>query len=527
MLKVVSVVDKTGTALDRLAKGVAPYNSNLDYIVCDIHPKRPDPEQLAKFELHARTADIIDYQYFRTALALQERYPWLKEKKQVLTHNNAYSWEEQNWDGFDKVVGNNRHIYKSLEKIMHNPAERLSHIPLATEANFWKFNFDWKPTKRVLMVANRIESKKGILEVAIACGDLGLTFVLVGAVSDREYFHSILQTGNVEFHEQISDEQLRDLYYSSAVHVCNSVDNFESGTLPILEAMQCGTPVLSRSVGHVPDFATDENIQILDCENTNVIEITRKLENMVNDSKSLEAQRQAGWKTAKDFNMERRSYAYQRLYRSVLPGESVSIIVPVFDKPETIRACLNAIAGQDYENIEVIVVDDNGMDNDMIVAEFAQTVSFPVRYIQTAAEYPDSEYGLARARNMGIIEATGDVLIFCDQRQIMASDAVSQFVKKLTPKSWLFGEKGGGKKNFVENFSCVSRTDIIEAGMFNERITAYGGMSQEIRNRTRQQGSQHIYVPEAKATPMGKSSNKNRKKEEIMKMKNLLWKIGL
>jgi glycosyltransferase involved in cell wall biosynthesis len=526
MLRVVSVSDKVGTAIDRLCKGVAPYHENLDYIVCDVHPKRPDPEQLSKFEQAAASADIIDFQYFRTALSLLERYPWLKEKKLILTHNNGYSWKDGNWDEFDHVVANNHDMKKGLEKLIHNPAKRLSYIPLATDPTFWKFNFDWEPSRRVIMVANRIEAKKGILEVAIACGDLGLTLVLVGSISDREYFHSILQCGHVEFHEQITDEELRDLYYGSVVHVCNSVDNFESGTLPILEAMQCGVPVLTRNIGHVPDLNNGENLVLLDGQD--VMEVTAKLEEMLGDKKKLFDQREKAWKTAKDYNMERRAYSYQRLYRSMFPGEPVSIIVPIYDKPETIRACLNAIADQDYPNIEVIAVDDSDTmklseQNEDLVNAFAKTVSFPVRYLLNF----NHDYGLARARNKGIIEATGDILVFCDQRQIMAPNAVSEFVKNLTPKAWLYGDKGSQKQNFIENFSCVGRTDIIEAGMFNERITAYGGMSQEIRNRTRQQGFKHIYIESAKAQAMGKSSNKNRKKQEILAMKNLLWKLGL
>lgn len=526
MLKVLSVVDKEGTAIDRLAQAMKPYMTNLDYSVLAVHPKRPDPDQLLAFGVEAARADIISFDYFRTAVMLLEKYPWLKDKKKILNHYNPYSITESNWDEFDLVTAPNETIRQSLKTMMHNPADRLKHIPLATEPNFWKFNSEWEPNKRVIMVANRIESKKGILQVAIACGDLGLTFVLVGAVSDREYFHSILQTGNVEFHEQISDEELRDLYYGATVHVCNSVDNFESGTMPILEAMQCGTPVLTRNVGHVPDLDNGENLVILPGEQSDVQGIMGALETMLNDKKALESQRQAAWKTAKDFNTERRAYSFQRLYRKLLPGEPVSIIVPVYEKPEVIRACLNAIANQDYPNIEVIVCND-GEDsegyNAQIVEKFAQTVSFPVRYIHTAK----NDYGLARARNMGIIEATGDIIVFCDQRQIMEPTAVSEFVKRLTPKTWLYGEKGGGKKNFVENFSCVSRTDIVEAGMFNERVTLYGGMSQEIRGRTRQQGFQHVYVPEARSNPLGKSSNKYKKKEEILAMKNLLWKLGL
>jgi len=521
MLKVVAVVDKTGTALDRLAKGVAPYHDNLDYVVCDVHPKRPDPEQIQRFEEAARTADIIDFQYFRTAQMLVDKYDWLKEKTLILTHNNPYSIYEQDWHDFDRLVANNKTMLTDLKR---HTGREIDYISLATEPNFWEYNLDWQPNKRVLMVANRIEAKKGIIEVAIACGDLGLTFVLVGAVSDPMYFHSILQTGTVEFHEQISDEELRKLYHTSSVLVCNSVDDFESGTLPVLEAMQCGTPVLTRNVGHIPDLNDGKNMKILPSEPNNIESISTMLTDMLNDKKELEELRGNAWNTAKGFNMQRRAYEYQRLYRSTIEGESVSVIVPIFDKPDTIRACLNAISNQTHKNIEIIVCDETvDAENKTLVAEISKMINLPVKYIHSGQD----DYGLARARNMGIIAATGDVLVFCDQRMIMEEDAVQVFLSNLIAKAWLFGKKGVDKDAFVENFSCVARTELIEAGMFNERITQYGGMSQEIRARTRAQGFSHRYIPEAKCNPMGKSSKRNRKRKEIIAMKDLLWKVGL
>jgi glycosyltransferase involved in cell wall biosynthesis len=265
MLKVVCVVDKEKTALDRLAQGVKPYHDNIDYTVVAVHPKRPDPEQLEAFERAAIDADVIDWQYFRTAELLRKHYPWLESKKQILTHNNPYSVEEQDWAGYDLLVGNNQYIYKRLGEISTAP---LEHIPITVDTDFWTFNPDWSPTDpkknndpgSIIMVANRIEGKKGVLPVAIAAAELGLKFILVGAISDQEYFFSIQQTGNVEFHEQVTDEELRDLYYRSTIHVCNSVDNFESGTMPVLEAMLCGTPVLSRLVGHVPELSNGSNM---------------------------------------------------------------------------------------------------------------------------------------------------------------------------------------------------------------------------------------------------------------------------
>ncbi len=524
MLKVVCVVDKELTALDRLAQGVKKYHDNIDYVVLAVHPKRPDPEQLAMFEAHAMAADIIDWQYFRTAELLREKYDWLKDKKQILTHNNPYSIEEKDWNSYDIVVANNQYIYKRLGDITTAP---LEYVPITVDTDFWRFNPEPLPEKQaVIMVANRIEGKKGILPVAVAAADAGLKFILVGAISDRDYFYSIMQTGEIEFHEQISDKTLRDLYYKSTIHVCNSVDNFESGTMPILEAMLCGVPVLTRRVGHVPEIYNGENMVIHEGDNEDVGALTEHLTNMAFDKKLLDDLRNNGWNSAKVRSFERRAYQYQKLYRQVLNDTAVpvTVIVPVYDKPEVIRKCLNAIANQTYKNIEVVVADDNPKGNKIVVEEFAKYVNFPVRYILTANVQDD--YGLARARNEAVIEATGDILVFCDQRIIMEADAVEQFVGRMKPKHWLYGTKGG-RKEFVENFSAVYRKDLVVAGMFNERISFYGGQSQEVRNRIRNQGMQTEFVASAKAVATGKSSNKNSKKSDIIRMKNRLFKLEL
>lgn len=536
MLKVVCVVDKVGTALDRLAKGVAKYHDNLDYIVVDVHPKRPSPEQLEAFVKAAQDADIMDWQYFKTAEMLRGKYEWLKDKKHILTHNNPYSIEDSDWNAYDLNTGNNQYIYKRLGEITQTPVE---YVPLTVDTDFWIFNTDsyfnnnwdnWEANNRVIMVANRIEGKKGILPVAIACGELNLRLVLVGAISDRDYYEAILQTGVVEFHEQVSDEELRELYYSSTLHVCNSGDNFESGTLPLLEAMLCGVPVMTRKIGHVPELYNGENMALYEGDNEDVPALVARMEEVLADKKALRDMRERAWQTAKSRSHERRAYLYQKLYRQVLHGteKPVSVVVPVYDKPEVIRECLNAVAGQTYKNIELVVCDDFpvGLDpykgNQQVVREFARTVCFPVLYTNKG----DGEYGLARARNIGTIEATGDIIVYCDQRMIMEPDAIEEFVRHIKPKYWLYGNKGA-KKEFVENFSCVYREDVIHAGMFCERMDAYGGMSQEIRSRIRAQGIQIEYVESAKANPRGKSSNRNRKRQEIIKMKNRLFKMGL
>lgn len=540
MLKVVAVVDKVGSAIDRLAKSVSKYHDNIDYVVVDVHPKRPSVDQINVFESAARDADIIDFAYYKTAEMLLSRYEWLSHKKKLLQIHNPYCVTESNWNNYDVVVASNKKIYSDLEEIT---ASALELIPLTIDTDFWTYNTNWTPNNNVIMVAARIESKKGILEVARACQDLNLNFHLVGSISKPDYFMEIMQVRGVTFHEKITDEELRDLYYKSTIHVCNSVDNFESGTMPIIEAAMCGVPILTRSVGHVPDLYNGNNMVINESQPNDVESIKNHLKEMVMDKKRLSEMRDEAWNSFKGRSDERRAYQFQKLYRQLMEGDTipVSVVIPIYDKPDVVRKCLDAIARQTYHNVEVIVVDDNPLgvlegdnSNKSLVDDFGRFVSFPVRYINTAQVVADrlhpngySDYGLARARNIGTIEATGDLMVYCDTRQIMAEDCIEQFVKYAKPRYWIFGNKGGNKRSFVENLSCIYREDIINAGMFSERGIYYGYQSQELRYRARNQGINTEYVESARAVPAGKSSNRNQKRSDIIKSKNTLYKMGL
>jgi len=528
-MKVVSISDKTGTAIDRLCKVVEPYHKNINYVVLDCHPKRPDAEQLARIEQECRTADVIDYQYFRTAQMLRSKYDWLKSIPSVLTHNNPYSIKESDWNSYQAVIGNNKSIVKDLQEITQT---RVEHIPIVVDPYFWQFNEDYKFNKSVIMVANRIESKKGILPVAKACQELGIKMYLVGAISQPDYWREVMDTGVVEFAQEISDEDLRKLYYTAGVHVCNSIDNFESGTMPILESIYCGVPVITRKIGHVPDFA-DSSIVINDHDSEDVEHLVKLIRETLYDPKEdkkesnyktvetkLNQMRENAWYSIKHMNPERRAYMYQKIWRELLPDEPVSVIVPIAGNEETTRENLNAIANQLHKNLEIIVVDDGEVDQEANVMEFANTVSIPVRYIRLGGK----GYNLAKARNLGAIEATSEILVFVDQRMIIRNNCITEFVKELQLNTWLYGDKGA-KKDFIENLSCIHRSDFIKFGMFNERINMYGGLSQETRWRARQQGMTLTCCENAKATPKGKSSNKRLKKYQIMQMKNLCFKL--
>jgi len=106
----------------------------------------------------------------------------------------------------------------------------------------------------------------------------------------------------------------------------------------------------------------------------------------------------------------------------------------------------------------------------------------------------------------------------------MNPNAISELVAMVKPRTWVFGDKGAQKRDFVENFSCVYKRDLVDIGMFNERIIYYGAMTRDILSRMSNRII-HQYCANARCTVLLDSKSKFKKKPEIVKAKLLLWKL--
>lgn len=527
MKKILIVSVKPNSAIDRLAYSVRDLNRHLDIKVLPVHPKKPD--NLAEYKKLAEWADVIDYEYWKSAEMLKAKFPEIK-KPCILSHYNPYDLQKGNWKNYDILVAPNRAMQKELKEFTKREVE---YIPLAVDLNFWEWGEEYDPkVKRVLMVSQRIEGKKGIREVAWACHQLGYEFVLVGLISSPDYFNQIMTVNpNTQWMSWVSDEDLRELYQNASLHICNSIDNFESGTMPVLEAMACSCPVLARSVGHIPDIYNGENLEIYDGQTEEKERLKVILKNLMDNKEKRLKMRDKGWETVKTLSANRRALRYAKLFNRAYFQENklVSVVIPtIYEGMGQVEQILQALEKQTYKNIEAIVcIDENPMKNPVTNLNIAG-YTFPIKQIYTGKM---TNYGLAKARNLGIIEAEGDYIVFCDNRLCPELDAIQKYVAKMNSKSgkvWFFGNKGTDKKTFVENWSCIKRQDIVNAGMFNERIIEYGGMTQEVRSRVQSQEFELIYCPEIKCHEIKSSGKRNKEKRKaIVRMKDLLFKLNL
>jgi len=100
----------------------------------------------------------------------------------------------------------------------------------------------------------------------------------------------------------------------------------------------------------------------------------------------------------------------------------VSIIVPVYNSSDVLCECVNSLINQDYENIEIILVDDGSTDNSGEICDSFQEKDKRVKVIHKKNE------GQSAARNLGIQESSGDYVMFIDSDDWLDLDAVSTLV---------------------------------------------------------------------------------------------------
>ncbi len=139
---------------------------------------------------------------------------------------------------------------------------------------------------------------------------------------------------------------------------------------------------------------------------------------------------------------------------------TVSVIIPVKNRPKDISDCLRAISNVDYpeSKLEVIVVDDGSSDNTT-----ANIRKFDVRLIPQSVSK-----GPAACRNLGAGKAKGDILVFLDSDCVPHRDWLKQIVPFLSLAG--MGAVGGVVDNYFDN-TCIDRYEAAFSSLnMGERI---------------------------------------------------------
>ncbi|MFZ7179517.1 glycosyltransferase family 2 protein [Avibacterium avium] len=87
----------------------------------------------------------------------------------------------------------------------------------------------------------------------------------------------------------------------------------------------------------------------------------------------------------------------------------ISVIVPIYNVEHYIAECLESIINQTYKNIEIICIDDCGLDNSISIVKKYMKLDNRITLI-----HHERNKGLGESRNSGIEIAKGEYIYFID-----------------------------------------------------------------------------------------------------------------
>jgi glycosyltransferase involved in cell wall biosynthesis/GR25 family glycosyltransferase involved in LPS biosynthesis len=119
--------------------------------------------------------------------------------------------------------------------------------------------------------------------------------------------------------------------------------------------------------------------------------------------------------------------------------DRVSVIIPTYKRPKNLTNALKSVVEQDYSDIEVIVVSDNGEGSEFNQETKAIVESFlniNNKCIVKFMTHVVNRNGAA-ARNTGILASTGEYICFLDDDDIYLPGRLAKSIEKLknTPKN--------------------------------------------------------------------------------------------
>lgn len=137
----------------------------------------------------------------------------------------------------------------------------------------------------------------------------------------------------------------------------------------------------------------------------------------------------------------------------------LSIIIPVFNAEKYIDRCIESILEQEYENYELILVNDGSTDSSEQICKKYLNQNNHIRYIFSENK------GASHARNLGIRIAKGELIWFIDADDWIEPNSLSQLISEFNSDLLFFGffkiyENGQRSQFRIQSMTETFSTDI-------------------------------------------------------------------
>ena len=200
----------------------------------------------------------------------------------------------------------------------------------------------------------------------------------------------------------------------------------------------------------------------------------------------------------------------------------ISFIIPVYNSSQYINKVVQSILNQQYpaDRLEIILIDDHSKDDSLKKLQLLESNN--PRSINVIAHQINK--GLSSARNTGINNARGDILVFLDSDISLEQDFIPQVLKRFKDdkikgivgktlpgkdvnydkfQKYLYEARRGARNlsscgnvpyhHFLYNITAVRKGVVMETGEFDPGITKYGGEDTEYAYRMAQKYPEGLY----------------------------------
>lgn len=114
--------------------------------------------------------------------------------------------------------------------------------------------------------------------------------------------------------------------------------------------------------------------------------------------------------------------------------KKVSVVVPIYNAKKYLNKCIDSILAQDYENYEVILIDDGSSDKSSEICDFYMRQDDRINVIH------QENKGVAEARNTGLDVSTGEYVVFIDADDWWNISFLSVMVEKMSKSDMVICE---------------------------------------------------------------------------------------
>ena len=103
--------------------------------------------------------------------------------------------------------------------------------------------------------------------------------------------------------------------------------------------------------------------------------------------------------------------------------DKVSIVVPVYNVEKYIRKCLDSLVSQDYENFDVLVINDGSPFNEQVIID-----EYVLKYPSIIKSIVKENGGYGSVLKLAFEKSDSDYVLICDPDDYLSSDALSTLI---------------------------------------------------------------------------------------------------